>query len=223
MDDLLARWVRLHPPDVAERAHAAGADLLRRHVEPHRRYHDVRHLAEVLDGVDELAEHAADPDAVRLAAWFHDAVYDVRAPAGASEAASADLAASVLGSLGHPGVGAVVRLVRLTATHDPAADDADGQVLCDADLRVLAADDVRYAEYARDVRAEYAHVPDADFAVGRAAVMGALLAHDRLYATATARGRWESRARANVGAELARLREGRRGGSVRPGQADPSR
>ncbi len=219
MDDLLERWVRLHRADVAGPAHVAGADLLRRYGEPHRRYHDVRHLTEVLDGVDELAAHSLDPDAVRLATWFHDAVYDVGAPAGASEAASADLAASVLAALGHPGVDAVVRLVRLTATHGPAADDADGQVLCDADLRILAADDARYAEYARDVRAEYAHVLDADFAAGRAAVMSALLAHDRLYATATARERWEARGRANVAAELAHLATAQRGGSVRPERA----
>ncbi len=211
--------MQLHPPGLADEARVAGADLLRRYAEPPRRYHDVRHLTEVLDAVDELAGHAHDPDAVRLAAWFHDAVYDVRAPAGASEAASADLAASVLGSLDHPCVDAVVRLVLLTATHDPAADDADGQVLCDADLRVLAADAARYAEYARDVRAEYAHVPDPDFAAGRAAVMSALLAHDRLYATAIAHQRWEVRGRANVTAELARLAEGQRGRSVRSGQA----
>ena len=223
MDDLLERWVRLHPPSAAARARVAGADLLRRHREPHRRYHDVRHLTEVLDGVDELAAHAGDPDVVRLAAWFHDAVYDVHAPAGASEAVSADLAASVLSSLAHPGVDAVVRLVRLTAAHHPAGDDADGQVLCDADLRVLAADAARYAEYARDVRAEYAHVPDAEFVTGRAAVMGALLAHDRLYATPTAHERWESRGRANVTAELARLTGGQRGGSLTPERADPSR
>ena len=219
MDDLLGRWVRLHRADVAGPARVAGADLLRRYGEPHRRYHDVRHLTEVLDAVDDLAAHAVDLDAVRLAVWFHDAVYDVRAPAGSSEDASADLAASVLTALGHPGVDAVVRLVRLTATHDPAVDDADGQVMCDADLRVLAADGARYAEYARDVRAEYAHVPDADFAAGRAAVMGALLAHDRLYTTATFHERWEARGRANVTAELVRLATAQRGGSVRPGQA----
>ena len=223
MDDLLERWVRLHPRDVGDRARVAGADLLSRHSEPHRRYHDVRHLAEVLDGVDELAAHAHDPDLVRLAAWFHDAVYEVRAPAGTSEGASADLAASVLTALGHPGVDAVVRLVRLTATHDPAVDDADGQVLCDADLRVLAAGSARYAAYARDVRTEYAHVPDTDFTAGRAAVMSALLAHDRLYATATAHERWEARGRANVTAELAHLIGGQRGGSLSPGQPDPAR
>ncbi len=212
MDDLsqqalAARWVALHPGAPALAVAAAGADLLARYAEPHRRYHDLRHLTEVLDGVDELAGHAHHPDAVRLAAWFHDAVYDVAAPASGSEAASAVLATTVLRGLLDPRAGEVARLVLLTAGHDPGAEDADGQVLCDADLRVLAADDARYAEYAADVRAEYAHVPDAAFAVGRAGVLGALLAHDRLYATGTAHGSWEGRARANVAAELARLRQ----------------
>ena len=44
--------------------------------EPHRRYHDLAHLAAVLGLVGTLADSAADPDAVRLAAWYHDVVYD---------------------------------------------------------------------------------------------------------------------------------------------------
>ena len=43
--------------------------------EPHRRYHDLAHLAAVLGLVGELGG-TTDPDAVRLAAWYHDAVYD---------------------------------------------------------------------------------------------------------------------------------------------------
>ena len=207
MDDLLARWSALQPSP-SQAAQAAGADLVHRYREPHRRYHDARHLAQVLDAVDELGAHARDLDAVRLAAWFHDAVYDVTAPAGANEATSANLAANVLASLGHAGarVRHVVRLVRLTATHAPCADDADGQVLCDADLRVLGASPRRYAKYAADVRAEYAHVPEPDFAAARAAVLGALLARQWLYATAVAREGWEQQARANVAGELTRLR-----------------
>ena len=46
-------------------------------------------------------------------------------------------------------------------------------------------------------------MPDADFAVGRAAVLRALLAAPDLFDTAYARARWEAAARANVAAELA--------------------
>ena len=44
--------------------------------EPHRRYHDLGHLAAVLGLVGELAGDATEPDAVRLPAWYHDVVYE---------------------------------------------------------------------------------------------------------------------------------------------------
>lgn len=209
---ILDRWAGLHATPFTAAARPVGEQLLARYGEPHRRYHDGRHLREVLDAVDLLAHHARDVDAVRLAAWLHDAVYDPTAAAGANESASADLAAALLPPLGHPAarVALVVRLVLLTASHDPTADDLDGQVLCDADLRVLAASPARYAQYAADVRAEYAHVPDAPFAAGRTQVLGRLPARPRLFATATAFELWEAPARANVGAELSRLRPQRR-------------
>lgn len=148
MEQLLSRWRALHPQaDSSDRSGAVdawGRELIALWQQPHRRYHDVRHLTEVLDRVDVLAHHARDADAVRLAAFTHDAVYDPRAPAGANEAASGDIAREVLSDLAHPAVREVVRLVQLTATHDAGDDDPDGQVLCDADLGVLAADAERY-------------------------------------------------------------------------------
>jgi predicted metal-dependent HD superfamily phosphohydrolase len=190
---------------------AAGADLLGRYAEPHRRYHDLGHLDEVLRHVDELAGYAADPDTVRLAAWFHDAVYDVHSTG--SEERSARLAETTLGGLGVATsvVLEVARLVRLTARHDAAADDRNGAVLCDADLAVLAGDPAAYAAYVARVRAEYAHVDDADFARGRGAVLAALLARDPLYATPEGRRDWEPRARDNLAAELWALRDGSAG------------
>lgn len=183
----------------------AGADLIARYAEPARRYHDLRHLDEVLRGVDELADHASEPDAVRLAAWFHDAVYDVTADD--NEARSAALAETVLGRLRVDPllVGEVARLVRLTAGHVVADGDLNGAVLCDADLAVLAGDAGRYSTYVDAVREEYAHVPDDAFRAGRAAVLRGLLALDPLFRTPSGRAAWEAAARANVTAELARL------------------
>ena len=70
MEDLIARWRRV----VGDGGDHVAEDLLARWSEPHRRYHDIEHLRDVLDAVDLLDAHAADPMAVRLAAWFHDAV-----------------------------------------------------------------------------------------------------------------------------------------------------
>jgi predicted metal-dependent HD superfamily phosphohydrolase len=184
----------------------AGANLLGRWAEPHRAYHDLAHLAEVLERVDLLAAEADQPDAVRLAAWFHDAVYDPTA--ADNEERSAALAITTLRRLGldEPFLAEVARLVHLTVTHEVADDDRDGAVLCDADLAVLASDDVRYSSYVEGVRREYAHVDDAAFAEGRAQVLSMLLDRPALFRTAHGRSHWEQRARANVTAELGRLR-----------------
>ncbi len=173
--------------------------------EPHRRYHDLAHLAAVLGIVDRLAGDAADPAAVRLAAWYHDVAYDPeRDDNEALSAARARI--GLLGLVDPATVAEVERLVLLTAGHDPADGDANGTVLCDADLAVLAAPPDAYAGYASAVREEYGHLSDADFTTGRIAVLEHLLALPTLYRTPEVAAAWTPRARANLAAELTLLR-----------------
>jgi predicted metal-dependent HD superfamily phosphohydrolase len=180
-------------------------DILARHREPHRRYHSVVHVARVLQTVDELlaVHHVDDPDAVRAAALFHDAVYDPGAPD--NEQRSAELAVRSLRSNGWtPERCAVVGgLILATATHE--ANDADAEVLLDADLAVLGAEPSVYQAYVRGVRAEYAHVDDDAWRTGRSAVLRSFLDRDRIFRTATMWTHRERRARANLTAELADL------------------
>lgn len=199
--DLLTRWREL----TGGRAEDIGADLVRRYREPHRRYHTVEHLAAMLTVIDDLAPDADDIAAVRYAAYFHDAIYAVdRAD---NEERSAQLAEQTLESLGAAPelVREVARLVRLTASHAPAEDDRNGAVLCDADLAILAAAEPDYLAYTRAVRAEYAHVPDDMFRLGRTAVLQGLAEQPHLFRTPIARTRYEPAARANLAAELATL------------------
>lgn len=196
MDDLARWWPLPDRDDLRERLCAAYDD-------PARGYHDLRHLAEVLQRIDELVP-AGHPtrDALLLAAWFHDAVYE-GSMAEDNEERSARLAERELA--GTPHVDQVARLVRLTAGHRPADDDLDGQLLCDADLAILAAGPERYDDYTAGVRAEYAAVPERAFREGRRLVLEDLLAKDTLFHTPAARERWEDRARANVLAEIEEL------------------
>lgn len=179
--------------------------LLRRWSEPQRRYHTLTHLTAVLDHVDTLAEHADDPDVVRLAAWFHDAVY--LPERSENEERSARLAERALPEAGVSAerTAEAARLVRLTVTHDPGDGDRDGQVLCDADLAILAAPPSSYAAYTAAVRAEYHFVPDEAFRAGRADVLRQLLALPRLFRTPYGREHWEATARRNVRGELEML------------------
>ncbi|MFB7919084.1 hypothetical protein [Streptomyces sp. NPDC056061] len=199
---LRERWRRAL---VGARRGAPGPDplpyadnLLARWAEPQRRYHTTTHLIAVLDHVDTLAEYAADVDAVRLAAWFHDAVY--RPDRSENEERSAALAELALPEAGVPAevTAEVARLVRLTVTHNPADGDADGEVLCDADLAVLAAPPREYAAYAAQVREEYGFVPDDAFREGRATVLRQLLELPKLFRTPYGIARWEPRARQNL-------------------------
>jgi predicted metal-dependent HD superfamily phosphohydrolase len=205
MTELVAfdAWARLVGDSPTSRTEWAA--VIAAWSEPHRRYHDLSHLAAVLGLVDVLAPAAGDADAVRLAAWYHDVVYDPRSPE--NEARSAGRArAGLRGLVDDERLAEVERLVLLTVDHDPGPDDADGAVLCDADLAVLAAPPDAYAGYASAVRAEYGHLSDADFTAGRIAVLERLLALPALYRLPENAQRWTATARANLTAELTLLR-----------------
>jgi predicted metal-dependent HD superfamily phosphohydrolase len=217
-DHLRVRWgAALEVVGARDPALTAGDLLLARYAGPARAYHGLAHLAAVLQHVAELAaaEGSLMSDAeratVELAVFFHDAVYETSqadARGLSNEDASAELAAAVLAPLAVPAAitAGVARLVRLTATHDPAPGDTAGAVLCDADLAILAAAPPDYAAYVQAVRTEYAAVPDADFRAGRTRLLAALLDRPAIYRTTSGHQRWEAAARANVAAEVAYLR-----------------
>ncbi|MCD9878231.1 HD domain-containing protein [Streptomyces guryensis] len=208
-DALRTRWTRALE---GARSPAAGPDpapyadnLLARWQEPQRHYHTLAHLTAVLDHVDVLEKYAADPDVVRLAAWFHDAVYFP--DRSENEERSARLAERALPEAGvsDAKTAEVARLVRLTVTHDPSAGDRDGQVLCDADLAILAAPPSAYAAYTAAVREEYHFVPSDAFREGRAAILRQLLGLPRLFRTPYGQEQWEATARYNLASELEML------------------
>ncbi|HYZ67583.1 MAG TPA: hypothetical protein VE666_07240 [Mycobacterium sp.] len=177
-------------------------DLLARWSETHRKHHNVAHLHEMLDAIGLLADAGVefDREAVELAAWFHDAVYEIGRDD--NEDLSAELARELLAS--SPIRDEVARLVLVTKTHQVAADDINGAVLSDADLSVLGSEALRYQSYAAAVREEYADVPDEIFKPARVQVLSALL-DGSLFYTAVGRERWEERARRNIAEEIAEL------------------
>ncbi len=190
-----------------------GADLLRRHHEPHRRYHDVGHIEAVLHNLDTLR---ATSVAARLAAFFHDAIYDPTR--SDNEAMSAELAKVELALLGAPDdlIGVVAAMISATARHAPPTDHspdpamgssaADLAAFLDADLAILGTPQPLYDRYVANTRIEYAHVDDAGWLAGRAAVLVGFLERPTIYFTIAGRDLWEAAARSNLARELESLR-----------------
>jgi predicted metal-dependent HD superfamily phosphohydrolase len=177
-------------------------DLLARWSETHRRHHNVAHLHEMLDAIGLLADAGIEfnREAVDLAAWFHDAIYEIGRDD--NEDRSAELARELLES--SPVRDEVARLVLVTKTHKVTDDDVNGAVLSDADLSVLGSEPLRYQAYAAAVREEYADVPDDVFKPARAQVLSSLL-EGSLFHTAAGRQRWEASARRNIAEEIVAL------------------
>ena len=197
--ELATRWeaTLAHQEEIA-------VALLARYAEPHRHYHTASHLAKVLRMIDEFAE-GQDLFLVRLAAWFHDAVYAIPPGQIPNEEASARMAVRELSRAGleQEDLTQVARLVRLTATHTPGSRDPEGELLCDADLSILAASPDEYAAYAMAIRDEYAAVPEETFLTVRLDILSRL-SEGEIFRTSKGRTLTEA-ARANVAAECAAL------------------
>jgi predicted metal-dependent HD superfamily phosphohydrolase len=190
-----------------EAARQAGDAVTTAYGQAQRHYHTVEHLAAVLSTLDELTAPRRPSAAARLAAWFHDAVYE---PARFdNEERSAELAEAALVALGtDPAlVAEVAALVLATKRHDDPGPGArpDHLAMLDADMAILGRGAATYDRYAAGIRAEYAHLPDAVYRPARAAVLRGFLERDAIYLTAAATQRFEAAARRNIAAEIAGL------------------
>ncbi|PRZ36638.1 putative metal-dependent HD superfamily phosphohydrolase [Antricoccus suffuscus] len=187
----------------SETSRVVWTDLINRWGEPHRGYHNLQHLLHVLIVIDELAHEGEDLHAARLAAWFHDAVYDPTATD--NEARSAELAGTALASLHtDPALVDEVRaLIVMTETHETGAEASRASLLMhDADLAILGVPAAQYLRYVNGVRTEYAHIPDDEFKAARSHILQGFLERDRLYLLPEARAAYEDNARTNIAAEL---------------------
>ncbi len=206
-DRLEADWLGLlHAFGVSEgEARRGFVELAAAYSAADRVYHNLDHVRAVLDAVDGLADMARDAAAVRLAAWYHDAVCDSRA--ADNEERSAALAVERCAGWGLPGptVDAVVRLIRATKTHQSDPGDVDAAILLDADLAILGAGEHEYDRYAASIRREYAWVPEDDYRRGRARVLEGFLRRERLFGLERMHRRLDDAARRNLRREIAAL------------------
>ena len=200
--------------------HAPGglqSELMAAWSEPHRHYHDRRHLGECLALWARWQGHCERPGEVGVALWFHDAIYD---PAdGSNELNSAAWAARSLTRAGAVSdtaqrVHDLVMATQHGATQhgakqerEPAALGSipDARLLVDIDLSILGSPPERFERYDQDVRKEYSWVPGFRYRDQRTQVLQGFLDRPRLYHGEAAVALLEGQARVNLAAALSRL------------------
>ena len=192
--DLLRSWAVA--PSLAD---PAFEEVCEHYAGPGRFYHTLDHVQTVLETVESLGSYARNLNAVKLAAWLHDVIYDSRA--SDNEERSADYAERLCEKFSIPDGRLVASLILKTKTHD-AGDDPDAQVLLDADLAILGANEPAYRAYSEKIRQEYAWVPEPDYRTGRRRVLQSFLSRPRIYHLLH---RLEEPARRNIAAEIAQL------------------
>lgn len=189
------------PPALRERLEAMYS-------EPHRHYHALAHVDELLRWLVHWRALARAPRLIEAAIWFHDAVYDTRRDD--NEPRSAELARDALRALAWPEaeVARVVKMVRATRHHAADLSDADTLLFLDLDLSVLAQRTEVYDAYSAAVRVEFAWVDAARYRTGRMRVLESIMARDAIYKTPALHAAWDSAARLNLGRELQALAAG---------------
>jgi predicted metal-dependent HD superfamily phosphohydrolase len=178
--------------------------LTTRYSEAHRAYHNLDHIQKCLQEFEGVRSLAEDPDAVEMAVWFHDAVYDPKAKD--NEELSAQLAAYLLEAAEMPEAFSqkVARLI-LATKHDAPPENKDAALLIDVDLTILGQLREIFAEYEAEIRQEYADVPKSEFAAGRSSMLMAILKRPSIYQTDFFRAKYEETARKNLQWAVVRL------------------
>ena len=197
-------WMGTPAPPVAAEIFQPVLESYR---QPHRHYHNLRHIAQCLAEMAAVRLDLDDKVAVHAAILFHDCVYD---PArGDNEERSADVAEAVIrrGKWPQASIDNVRRLI-LATKHEGRAESRDAAIVVDVDLSILGKPRGNFDEYERAIRREYEHVPDADFAAGRARVLRSFLDRPTIYQSPPFRALYEKQARENLQRSLARLERG---------------
>ena len=165
--------------------------------EPRRKYHNANHIHFCLDQFEYVRHLPNDPEAVEMAIWFHDAVYDPKS--SNNEICSAKFALNILrlGEL-HDAFNMKVSVLIMYTRHLRPPRDIDAQVLVDIDLSSLGKPWQCFIIDSPRVREEDSHIPDKYFRIGLGMFFPKLLMRPTVYLTQYFHRKYEAQARENL-------------------------
>lgn len=207
------QWMRSRWTSLCQRIKAKNHDpayafqeLQEIYSEEGRFYHKFTHIEQCLAEFEPLRSIPENPDAVELAVWFHDLLYDTTRTD--NEERSAKVAVEVLNDWGiNNGLSKKVTELILLTKHTTMPQTKDGKTLIDCDLAILGVDPKKFGQYEQDVRKEYAWVPDRAYHAKRTEILQRILEKERIYSTEQMQEKYEKQARKNLTMSIVRMKQ----------------
>jgi predicted metal-dependent HD superfamily phosphohydrolase len=150
--------------------------------EEHRTYHNLNHIAALLEDFERLQDQFENPKQVLAAIFFHDIIYQNSLkdrdgnisplPPAYNEKKSARIARMALSEMGFDRdfCKRVAVMINATADHKlNNPNDRDLALFLDMDMAILGSDQQRYKRYVSEIRQEYNIYDDQLFYKGRLA------------------------------------------------------
>lgn len=191
-DSFQTLWTELGGGDSS----AVWYELWEQYTKPDRHYHNLDHIRHCLQLLETIPLVGLDRQHIALALWFHDALY--YAEQSDNEACSAALLEYLAAPLGvNPtAIENAKRMILNTKTHQ-ATTEVD-QYMLDIDLAILGSEMLTFGDYDRQIRREYAWVPDEVFYPKRLEILEGFLARPSIFFTEYFRQLYEGDARNNL-------------------------
>ena len=196
-------WQRRVASPPSPDAQTVYAELRRRYEEPFRQYHNLRHILDCLRLCDEIGPLLVDRDAVEIALWFHDAVYD--RGASTNELRSAELFLSLSAGASFTFRHRVCDHI-LATRHSAPVRDPDRRFLVDIDLSGFGAPWDEFMRNGALLREECRDQDEVRYHFGQVAFLTRLQQRRHFFSTDYFRARYETTARDNLRRVLAELR-----------------
>jgi predicted metal-dependent HD superfamily phosphohydrolase len=174
--------------------------LLQNYSGNNRHYHNIDHIDNGLTAIDEIRHLARDPEALEMAWWWHDYIYDTKSFINEFNSVIAMkttlLALGVTREFRH-----IVTGLILATMHDYIPTDIDQRFIVDIDLMGLGSSPEIFDLNTAKIRKEYSRVSDEDFKKGRAEFFRKFLASRKdqpIYLTDYFREKYELQAQENL-------------------------